>query len=369
MSAKLLRAGDIDEAFRAEWRALADTPAELTNPYFLPWFLEPAIALLDGAGAVRLLTIRDEGRLIGLEPVTRGETYAKAPLRHFEIWRHHHFYTGAPLIAAGAKDAFYKALLSWLDERPEGARFFRFTQTPPIGALARALQSRAVIVESQGERAVLAGGRPFETVYGEIFTGRRRKNLRRLWRRFGETGDLRFERLTDPQSVAAAAAFYVAFEKQGWKGREDDALPVGRSEAEARFFIEAARKGAEAGAVVVDQAVLDGEPVAMLFSLRAGASLATWKTSFSERHAIYSPGVQLMIEATRLMLEDASIALLDSCARPDHPVADHIWRGRMRVSTLNVAASGAANGAAIAAAAKAGRALARTKERLKRVTP
>jgi hypothetical protein len=42
--------------------------------------------------------------------------------------------------------------------------------------------------------------------------------------------------------------------------------------------------------------------------------------------------VQLLLEVTRTLLDDDSIARSDSCTTPDHPMIDHIWRERLTLS-------------------------------------
>ena len=42
-----------------------------------------------------------------------------------------------------------------------------------------------------------------------------------------------------------------------------------------------------------------------------------------------SPGVQLLLDVTQTLLADAGIARANSCATPDHPMIDHVWRERL----------------------------------------
>jgi len=76
--------------------------------------------------------------------------------------------------------------------------------------------------------------------------------------------------------------------------------------------------------------------VAMLFCLRSGTRLSAFKTSYDERHAVWSPGMRLLMEATRRALTEPGCASIDSCARPGHPVVDRLWPARMPVVQLNI---------------------------------
>ncbi|MBY0422909.1 MAG: GNAT family N-acetyltransferase [Parvularculaceae bacterium] len=341
MKFSLIQPQSVDDAFRAAWRRLEKRAAHPANPFFSSWFLEPALRLAE-PGAVRLLAAQDDaGELVSLAAVERSETYAKLPVRHFAFWRHRHAYNSAPLIAEGRSEAYHDGLCAWIDTRPEGARFLRFNEhpVPPGSPLSRAPEDRAVVVDRRWRRACLAGGEEFEAAYARGYDGKKRKELRRQWKRLGEQGALRFVRWTEPADVAAAAEAFLALEQRGWKGRDEDGTPLAATPSEAAFFRAAMTAGAADGAVVVDAALLDGAPVAMLFSLRAGRTLSAYKIAFDETFAAYSPGVQLLVEAMRLMLADPAIGLFDSCAREGHPVVDSLWRDRLELAQINISSS------------------------------
>ena len=42
--------------------------------------------------------------------------------------------------------------------------------------------------------------------------------------------------------------------------------------------------------------------------------------------------MQLLLDVTQALLDDASIARADSCADADHPMIDHIWRERLALA-------------------------------------
>lgn len=340
MEAALVSPQSVDDAFRASWRRLENRPEDPANPFCASWFLEPAMRRLSDGEALRLLVVRDdEGRLAGVAPVLRGQTYAKVPAPHFSTWRHFHGYNnGAPLFAKGAREAGRRAILRWIDGRPEGARFLRFMEHPlPDGdPLLTDAQPRAVTVQKDGLRAILTRGQSFDAVAEAGFSGKKRKELRRQWRRLGETGALRFVRLTAPAVVSAAAETYLAMEMAGWKNRDADGRALAARDDEAAFFREAMAGGAACNAVICDALLLDERPIAMLFSLRLGGTLTMYKITYDETLSAFSPGVHLLVEATRLMLDDPSIALFDSATHADHPVMDHLWRERMRVAQINI---------------------------------
>ena len=66
--------------------------------------------------------------------------------------------------------------------------------------------------------------------------------------------------------------------------------------------------------------------------LRSRATAWCWKIAYDERRARFSPGVQLILDATERLLGDPCIERVDSCATPDHPMIDHVWRERLMLA-------------------------------------
>jgi len=343
LTVSVLDLSDVDAPFRAAWRAL-DDDLEVPNPFFAEWFLRPALAHLDAENAVRLCAVRrEDGALVALFPFEIGTRYARLPLRHVCIWRHGHAYDGTPLLRRGYGLAAFAAILDWLDGRPCGARFLRLTQLPYDETMraivndACALADRPPREQSRVERAVLPAGGDYDATMAAAMPGKKRKELRRQERRFGELGVARFIDLpTSDPAIAQAAEDFIALESAGWKAAADHGEPLARSAAERAFFMEAMRAGAEEGTVSCLALTLDLDMVAMLFCLRSGTRLAAFKTSYDERHAAYSPGFRLLMEVTRRALTEPGGASIDSCARPGHPVVDRLWPARMPVVQLNI---------------------------------
>lgn len=339
LTLSLINADQIDDALRAEWRALL-WAAHDPNPYFAPWFLEPALRHLDPAGEVRLCLLRmATGKLAGLAPFVVQQGYAKLPLKHLCIWTHQHCFNGAPLIREGYAETVYGAMFDWIDTRPDDAMFLRFAMLPFDHATHATLEAactkrdRALRVQSYHERAILTSGNDFEDVISTAMSGKKRKELRRQERRFSELGNARLVSL--PIRNGSAIEDFLELENKGWKANTPDGFPLAQSDAEARFFREAMIGGAAQGAIGCHALTLDGAPKAMLFNLRAGNQLAAFKTSYDEEYAAYSPGVHLLIEATRHML-DSDIQRYDSCARAGHPVVDGLWTERLPIAQVNV---------------------------------
>jgi len=298
---------------------------------------------LDPSGEVRLCLLRraDDGLLVGLAPFVFQKGYAKLPLKHVCIWTHRHCFNGAPMIRGGFEVSAFAALFDWVDTRPEGSVFIRFAMLPLDSEMhqivdeACALRDRAFRVQEFHERAILTDDNDFDGVMSAAMSGKKRKELRRQERRFGELGEAKLAFL--PVKTGNAISDFLDLENAGWKNTNPDGFPLAQSVAESRFFREAMTAGADEGAVGCLAITLDGAPKAMLFNLRLGEHLSAFKTTYDEKMAAYSPGVRLLIEATRQTL-DSDIERFDSCARQGHPVVDGLWSERLPIAQINVPA-------------------------------
>ncbi len=309
--------------------------------------------------AVRLCVVerKCDGELLGLFPFTIDRGYARLPLRYARVWKHYHCFNGAPLIRRGRTVEFYTSLFSWLDSGAEAIRFLRFVFHPLDVSADQVMyrvcrsQRQSRLTQRTFERAVLMRGSDFEGHMKTVFSGKTRRNLKRQGRRLAELG-AKFETLPVDDTTIDR---FVALEAAGWKGELPNGVTIAQNPADNAFFREALNAGAALDAVSCLALTLDQNPVAMLFSLRAGDHLSAFKTSYDETWSAYSPGVQLFIEATRRMLDDSSIRMFDSCARPRHPVLDTLWPQRLTIGQVNVSASGVVDKTLLAVAAQLGR--------------
>jgi hypothetical protein len=159
---------------------------------------------------------------------------------------------------------------------------------------------------------------------------KKRKELARQRRRLAETGALRFELAATPASLEAALSAFFALEAQGWKGRAGTAAAAHH---DIRQFVERVvmglvREGKARGACLL----LDERPIAAALTLTSGDTAWFWKIAYDESVARASPGVQLALDLTAALLADPAIARVDSCATPDHPMIDHLWRERLMLA-------------------------------------
>jgi hypothetical protein len=83
-----------------------------------------------------------------------------------------------------------------------------------------------------------------------------------------------------------------------------------------------------------------GKAIAMLINLRAPPALWSYKITYDESLARFSPGVLIELEAIPLMLGDPEIAWADSCAKPDHPMINSLWGERQAIAHVTVSLKG-----------------------------
>lgn len=326
----------------ARWDALVARAAE-PNPFFEPWFLLPALKALDRPGRVRLLCLEQDGEWLGLLPLVAEPRYYRWPVPQWRSWVHANAFLGAPLIAAGAEERFWEALLGHLDERPGSGLFLHLTALPLDGPAAAALhhvadlQGRRVAVVHREERAMMRSGLDAEEYLAAALSGKKRKELRRQHARLAEQGELAVIRQDDSNDIDAWIVQFLSLEGAGWKGAAGSALAS--APGTTALFTEALRGAAARGRLQRLALTLDGRPIAMLATFLSAPGAFSFKTAFDERFSRFSPGVLLQRENLAL-LADPRIEWCDSCAAADHPMIDHMWRERRSIGRLSVAIGG-----------------------------
>mgnify|MGYP000070512987 CR=1 FL=1 len=93
------------------------------------------------------------------------------------------------------------------------------------------------------------------------------------------------------------------------------------------------------GLLYLYQLTLNNTAVASLTALRSGEPLYLFTIGFDETYGHFSPGVLLMLEATRLWQTQA-FSMIDSCAQPGHPMIDHLWYQRRDILRIHTDSGG-----------------------------
>lgn len=326
----------------ARWDALAREASE-PNPFLESWYLLPALKALQPCEEVQLLLLEQGERLIGLLPVARRSRYYRRPIPHLAGWSHPNAFLGTPLVARGHEEAFWRALLAWADGIGGKALFLQIAQLhlegPLFEALSRVIarQDRTGAIVHREARALLCSDQSPEDYYQASLSGKKRKELRRQLNRLGELGKVAFERQHDSTGIEEWAEAFLALEAKGWKGEEGSALAL--AEPTAALFREALAGAAAQGRLERLTMTLDGRPVAMLANFVCPPGQFSFKTTYDESLAKYSPGVLLQCE-NLMVLSRNEVAWADSCASAGHPMIDHIWRERREVGHVSLAIGG-----------------------------
>jgi CelD/BcsL family acetyltransferase involved in cellulose biosynthesis len=338
--------GVIESSFRVEWRplsGLADIAAEwqsLAARALEPnVFLEPAFALAAApvfgrdVGAGLVWSRASPARLMGLFPARIERRRYGIALPVLVGWTHPYAPLGTPLID---RDAGTAAISAWLDHLAGHADLPRILLMPflpvagPVAeAFAAALGERggSAIALAGHERALLAPAGAREHYLDLAIGAKKRKELRRQRKRLADAGTLVSDTVGAPTAVSAALRDFLRLEAAGWKGRAGTAA---HADARIRAFMEEAVAGlARAGKTRIFRLMAGGTPIAALVTLQSGATAWCWKIAYDETFARFSPGVQLLLDATQALLDDPNVARADSCATAGHPMIDHVWRERL----------------------------------------
>jgi CelD/BcsL family acetyltransferase involved in cellulose biosynthesis len=337
----------LDPLLRTQWRPLAslagddvawrDLAARALEPNV---FYEPSFALAAApvfapdAGA--LLVSSTAGRLFGLFPMRIERRRYGFPPAMLMGFIHSYAPLGAPLVDRDHADAVFDAFFAHLEGEESLPSLLLLPLLPEDGllsaALERALTRRALRRARFGRhrRAQLVPGAGRAHYIEQAISAKTAKKLNRRRRQLAEIGKVRHQTGTEPAAMTDMLGCFLDLEARGWKGRAGTAAA---NDPRIRAFMQKALSDLSAeGKARGDVLSVGDAPVAAVILLRSGAAAWGWKIAYDEDYARFSPGVQITLDLTRSLLGDESIIRTDSCATPDHPMIDHLWRERLALS-------------------------------------
>jgi CelD/BcsL family acetyltransferase involved in cellulose biosynthesis len=331
------------------WEDLAAHAVE-PNAFYEPWMLLPAIQFLSSPAQLLFVLVAAEAPtsgqsdiLCGLFPLERSSQYQRLPLRHLTLWKHPYCYLCTPLLRRGWEHETLAAFLDWLATDPRGSTLFEFplvtADKPVFQSLSTVLEERErpVFLSKCETRALLRPRADGEAYIAESLPGKSRKEFRRLERRLSELGPLEYVE-PGPAEVDTWTDDFLALEAKGWKGRRGTAMAS--TEAGRRFFTAIARAGPDR--IMLLGLYVGGRPVALKCNLLAEEGAFSFKIAFDELYGRFSPGVLLELENIRRFHTKSAPCWMDSCAAPEHFMANRLWMERRTVSTLLVSTGGVA---------------------------
>ncbi len=161
---------------------------------------------------------------------------------------------------------------------------------------------------------------------------KRQKEYARLLRRLSDHGIVKFEIARTNDEVLDALEGFLTLEAGGWKGRRGTALYSLKQIA--AFSRQAVSTLAKSKRSEIHTLKLNNKIIASLVCFKTKGEYFTWKIAFDEDYDTYSPGVQLMLNASTNWLSQKSFTNADSLASADHKMIDHLWRERIDLGTL-----------------------------------
>jgi CelD/BcsL family acetyltransferase involved in cellulose biosynthesis len=339
---------------RAEWRPLASLTG-LSEPWKAlaaralepNVFYEPAFALTAApafgrkVGVILVWSDTDPRRLVGLFPVRIERRRYGIPLPVLVGWTHPYAPFGAPLIDRDCPEATIEAALDFIAADPALPDLLLLPFAPAEGTFTTALavavfkrQGRIAWFAQHG-RAMLCPSLERANYLERVLAPKKRKELRRQARRLAEQGRLYVASTSEPSRINDALDAFLALEAKGWKGRTRTAAALHADIGQ--FMRRAVRALAAGGQARIDRLMLGERAIAAAVLLRSGSAGWFWKITYDEAFARSSPGVRLALELTEALLADRTIGRIDSCATPDHPMIDHLWRDRLQLADQLIA--------------------------------
>ncbi|HVR61932.1 MAG TPA: GNAT family N-acetyltransferase [Polyangia bacterium] len=344
------------------WRALAERAAE-PNVFYEPAVLLPALRAFAGQRRLALVLVIGlqpdpaganlaAPALWGLFPLERCARGTELPVPCLRLWQHAYSYVPTPLVDRTHGAAVMTAFFDWLSAQALAPALLVMNKLPVGGPFHQVLieelgrRRATVLVRDRGTRALLAPDCDAATYQARSMTGKHRRELRRRHKQLASLGQLRVDELPGGDSIDGWIAEFLAIERAGWKGREGTALASNATDA--RFFAEMARAIHAAGKLSFTAVRLDGRPIAMQVTLRAGRGAFAFKLGYDETFARYSPGVLLALDLVERVAAGRGAAWIDSCAAQDHDMVGRLWTERRSLESW-VVSGGPASGLLLAA--------------------
>jgi hypothetical protein len=327
----------------SDWDDLAVNASD-PNVFFERWFLGPAVSAFGQGRNIQLAMVyRGSTRkdvapgLVGLFPV---EVMPRRGLlsKTLRLFHHEYAFLLTPLIREGHAVETWQAFLQWADSR-SGCDLVELPLIRGEGAVARALadvlyrRSAPSLISVIHPRALLRRSPSAEDSLAAALTAKQRHEYARQSRRLAEQGAVDYRRL-ETADAAEWIQQFIELESRGWKGEAGTSLA---DNATARqFFMDSLSEAAARSKLQAIGLWHAGRPIALKLNLLAGAGSFAFKIAYDEAFHKFSPGVLLELENVRVFHEHCDAAWMDSCASPNHPMINRIWRNRALIQHVLV---------------------------------
>lgn len=319
-----------------QWNELRDRVVE-PNAFYDPIWCRTVADHARSHDGVKALLAWDQSkaRLIGLLPVHSARRAFNLPLPLLVAWNAY-----APLtIPLLDRDAAEKAAGGLIDAATATGQCALLMPHMMVGGPAFAAIEAAVArrnlqphILHHYERAGLDAAQDADVVLHAALGAKKLKELRRQRKRLSDLGTVGVTIASTPKAVARALENFLLLEAHGWKGLRGTALL--QDPGDAAFIRMAAPALAANGCFEIITLKRNDAILACGLILRQADRAFFFKLTYDEDQAKASPGVQLTLELTRHLCGDDQIHSADSTADADHPMIDHIWRGRLAMGDV-----------------------------------
>lgn len=164
---------------------------------------------------------------------------------------------------------------------------------------------------------------------------KRVRELARQLRKLNELGPTKFECARSSNSVLDAIEGFLTLELKGWKGRKGTALY--NHKKIAAFSRQIVFELASKNQCEIYSLKQNDKPIASLIMLGRNGRLVPWKMAFDEKLSAYSPGMQVMLNATEILRKRKKFVEADSLAVADHVMMNRVWPDRVTITDLTIA--------------------------------
>lgn len=284
---------------------------------------------------------RNPRRLVGFFPFQRSSKGPRGLIPCYQSFSHACCYLSTPLVHAKYVEVVLSTLLDWMDSAPDGVRLFGLYNITGDGILAQRLASYLAarrqphFVESQFFRAFLQFHNKTRDYIAGALSAKKIKEYRRLLKRLGESGILSVKASSKDDNRATWATSFLELEARGWKGRSGNAMA--KTGSTRKFFHEIINYFGNHNRAILQSIQLDDRPIAMKCSFISadGTGSFAFKIAYDEYFSRFSPGVLLELENIQYLQKcSGRPTWMDSCANPNHPMIDHLWRERRKIVFL-----------------------------------
>lgn len=348
-SLRLVAAHGLHE-YQKQWAELARC-AIAPNVFYEPWMLLPAVEHVREHEDLHFVLIfgppeRGVAPLWGFFPLEVQSRCLHLPIRTLAFWQHRYCYLTLPLIHAGHVEQALDMFWRWMERNPLGCHIldtnYLLGEGPFHAAWADFLIGRYTLILNEHPRGLQTHAGSFDAYISGLLSKKRYHALTRSRRHLETLGSLEYREVANAACVGPWVDQFLQLESSGWKGTNDGGAIAKRAN-DAQYFRGMTEEGFRQDRVSLLSLLLDGRPIAMKHTLRAGDGGFIFKIAYDEAFAKYSPGVLLELDHLGCWQDGRQTRWMDTCASPRHSLFNLISNER-RIIRRALVSSGSLTG-------------------------